>query len=57
MTKFLAVLAVTAMSIVLGVAILMYGWGLEPKSWWWIIGGGVVGRFLVELAAEIARRE
>lgn len=24
---------------VLGVAIMVYGWGLTPQNWWWITGG------------------
>lgn len=47
--KILIVLfvALTYAALLLGlsIAIMVYGWGLEPKSWWWIIGGyaGVIG--------------
>ena len=37
------------------IAVMIYGWGLEPKSWGWIIAGGVVVRFLVELMMVAAR--
>jgi hypothetical protein len=28
-------------SVALQILVLIHGWGLEPKSWWWIIGGGI----------------
>ena len=36
-----------AIGIALGILVLIHGWGLEPQSWWWIIGGGVGLRLLV----------
>lgn len=32
---FLALVLICALSI----AIMIYGWGLTPENWWWIIGG------------------
>ena len=29
------VLTMAAVSL----ATMIYGWGLEPQNWWWIIGG------------------
>lgn len=33
------------LSTVLTCLAMIYGWGLEPKSWLWIIGAGVFGQF------------
>jgi len=32
----------TIINIFLGIGIMMKGWGLEPTSWAWIIGGGLL---------------
>ena len=45
------------LAIIISIAVMIYGWGLEPKSWWWIIGGGVVLRLLVEILSKIAIKE
>lgn len=55
--KLLAVLFLYAAGIALGVGIMVYGWGLEPKSWLWIIGGGVVGRFIVASFEHVVKEE
>jgi len=31
------------------VSVLHYGWGMQPQSWWWIIGVG----FFARLANQI----
>lgn len=41
MIYFLAFLAYAAMAVGINVLVLIHGWGLTPKSWWWIIGVGV----------------
>ena len=46
MTKFLLSLAGFFFAIGLGVLIMINGWGLEPQSWGWIIGGGIASSFL-----------
>ncbi len=56
-SKFVAINFLFLTSIALGVAIMVYGWGLEPQSWWWIIGGGIGGRILVELILAITKQE
>lgn len=56
MQKAIVIIFGTILVILLGIGVLMYGWGLEPKSWWWIIGGGVGLRFLIlvmEAAAKV----
>jgi hypothetical protein len=46
-TKLVALIAVVASSIGLSVATLIYGWGLEPKSWTAIIIFGIFGQVVV----------
>lgn len=55
MAKIIAVTALWALGILLGILIMMYGWGVEPCSWAWIIGGGVAGRMIV-IALELAAK-
>lgn len=41
MTKFLLSLIGFGIAIGLGILVMIYGWGLQPVSWGWIVGGGV----------------
>ena len=45
------------LTIIISIAVMINGWGLEPKSWWWIIGGGILLKFLVEILSQIAKNE
>lgn len=29
------------LTTVISICVMMYGWGLRPKSWFWIIGMGI----------------
>ncbi len=58
MNKLLAILFVLTCIVALQVLIMMHGWGLEPRSWWWIVGGGVVGQtFLKALGDKALKSE
>lgn len=46
MTRFLLSLIGFMLSVGVGVLIMIFGWGLQPVSWGWIIGGGTFGAFL-----------
>ena len=37
--KALAALFLVILASIVSILILMYGWGLEVKSWCWVIGG------------------
>ena len=37
--KLLAAFLLYPVAVIIGIIVLMFGWGLEPKSWAWIIGG------------------
>lgn len=45
-----------SVGILTSIGVMIYGWGLEPKSWWWIIGvymiGHVMGQILVMLGKD-----
>jgi len=43
--------------LALTIAVMIFGWGLEPKSWWWILGGGVGIRILVLIMEKIGARD
>ncbi|HLZ49118.1 MAG TPA: hypothetical protein VKP61_00065 [Candidatus Acidoferrum sp.] len=43
MSKLLARITVLALLILLSVATMIYGWGLTPRSWGWIVGMGFFG--------------
>lgn len=49
MTKFLLILIGFAITFATGILVMMFGWGLQPVSWGWIIGGGLVGIFIGSL--------
>ena len=40
-TYLFALFAYMAMLIGLSILVMIHGWGLEPKSWWWILGVGI----------------
>ena len=46
MTKILSALIVWAAMVGLGILIMIFGWGLVPQSWGWILGGGVVSTLI-----------
>lgn len=55
MSKFVAVTFGWVLSIAVGIWVMMAGWGLEPESWWVIIGGGVFMRLMVEVMTAISK--
>lgn len=42
LSKITALLMLASLSTVFQVLVMVYGWGLQPKSWFWIIGVGMV---------------
>jgi len=57
LTKLVALLGITSAAVATQVAVLMYGWGLEPKSWVWIIGAGVFLQVFIRSAGERILKE
>jgi hypothetical protein len=52
MEKFLSLLFVICLSVALQILVMIFGWGLHPKSWWWIIGCGVIGVTFVKMLGD-----
>lgn len=50
--KVLSQLFLISLMVATSVLVLMYGWGLHPQSWWWIIGGGVFVNTALRLLAD-----
>jgi len=55
--RFIVGLFGLAIAVVTSVLVLTHGWGLEPRSWLWIIGGSLCGHTLAQLIFAIAREE
>ena len=57
LSHILALLMVLGCMIGLQVLVMIYGWGLEPQSWWWIVGGGLVGMVFLNLVGKKVLKE
>jgi len=55
--KLLVVVFGIAISMGVSVAVMMNGWGVEPKSWFWIIGASFFGQMLAQVVIETAKRD
>ena len=49
--------ALTGLSIAIltSILVLVYGWGLTPKNWFWIIGGALIGNLIAQLLIVLSR--
>ena len=45
------------MAVIFSILVMIYGWGLEPKSWWWIIGIGFFGQLFALLIIHLGAAE
>lgn len=54
--SFMLVITGLVISIGTSILVMMYGWGLEPKSWWWILGVYFFGQILAQLFAKAATK-
>ncbi len=52
MNKLLAGLFVLIVMVGLQVVVMIYGWGLAPKSWWVIVGIGVFGQTFMKMIGD-----
>jgi len=56
----LAAITLEIIAICLGylvmILVFIYGWGLQPKSWFWIIGVNLMGAIISKGIAEIGKR-
>lgn len=51
-TKFVSLVFIFTLSVGIEIVVLIYGWGLTPKSWWWIIGVGIFALTVVTVIRE-----
>ena len=49
MNKLLLSITGVILSLGIGILIMIFGWGLTPVSWGWILGGGMLQVFIVGL--------
>lgn len=47
--RILIVLVGISLGIGVHILVMIYGWGLTPKSFWWIIGMAVLGQISAQL--------
>lgn len=40
LARVIARMFIMATTLAVTVCVQIYGWGLTPKSWWWIVGAG-----------------
>lgn len=52
--KFFVALFALCVSVVTTVLVMIKGWGLEPRSWFWIIGVYLIGQIFAQLIIRIA---
>lgn len=52
--RFLIAFFGLTLSVILTVLVMINGWGLEPQSWWWIVGVGVFGQLATQIIIAIA---
>lgn len=45
------------LSILVSILVMIKGWGLEPKSWWWIIGVYIVGNIVAHSILLLGRED
>lgn len=53
MIKILAMGFVLFLGFIVGILVMIYGWGLIPMSWGWIISGYFISIFLLILMKAI----
>ena len=44
-------------AVTTSVMVMINGWGLEPRSWWWIIGATLVGHLIAQLIFTVAKND
>jgi hypothetical protein len=53
--SLLIILFGLAIGIGASIAVCIYGWGLDPKSWWWIIGGHLLGQSVAHAVVALGK--
>jgi hypothetical protein len=51
--RFIVTIAGLCLSIVISILVMINGWGLEPKSYWWIIGVSLIGHLTAQITVKL----
>lgn len=57
MPNFLSRLFLIILTVGLQILVMVFGWGVHPQSWMWIIGGGIFGILTIRVVAEKLERD
>ena len=57
MQKILSYMFLTCIVVGLQILVMIFGWGLHPKSWWWVIGVGIFGSTAVRALIDAVMKE
>lgn len=57
MLKFTVSVFGFILCLIIGILVMINGWGLEPKSWGWIIVGGIIVRSIIGIMEFVAKKE
>jgi RsiW-degrading membrane proteinase PrsW (M82 family) len=44
-------------ALLIQIGVLIYGWGLIPKDWWWIVGINLLGQLFVGFLVAIIKKK
>lgn len=50
----LAQFCIYVLGFVMSILPMIYGWGLTPENWLWIIGGGAASMLLVGISVALS---
>ena len=51
--KLIVSMTGVALAIGLSILVMIHGWGLEPQSYWWIIGVGFFGQLSAQIIIKM----
>ena len=57
MSKTLSYMFLLSLAVGLKILVYIYGWGMHPRSGWWIIGGGIVGFTVIKAGYDALKKE
>lgn len=55
LAKIILFVAGLALAITVSILVMINGWGIEPKSYFWIIGFSFVGHCIAQAIIEIGK--
>lgn len=56
-SKAIANVSLSIIALGITVLVMIYGWGLTPKSWPWIILGGIGARLIVAIMEAVVKAD